>query len=183
MMNNDNKVMNALVNLMVCPRHPGTSCCGKCSYRGTESCYENLISDSMTMLHAHFGAQVSAKAAPDYAMQVTNVMREIGIPAHVLGYKYARRAILLAIGDDMYVNAVTKYLYPTIAKEFNTTASRVERAIRHAIEVAWSRGDLDVLMHYFGNTIDRNKGKPTNTEFIAAIAEHLKLVNGVDSSK
>ena len=106
---------------------------------------------------------------------VTSIIHEIGVPAHIKGYQYLREAILIAIEDMDVINAVTKVLYPEVAKRFGTTASRVERAIRHAIEVAWDRGDLDTLQKYFGYTVNSAKGKPTNSEFIAMIADRLQL--------
>lgn len=106
---------------------------------------------------------------------VTNIIHEIGVPAHIKGYLYLREAIILAVKDLNVINAVTKVLYPTIAKTYNTTASRVERAIRHAIEVAWDRGDLETLQRFFGYTVSNTKGKPTNSEFVAMIADRLQL--------
>ena len=106
---------------------------------------------------------------------VTNIIHEIGVPAHIKGYQYLREAILIAVEDMDVINAVTKVLYPEVAKRYGTTASRVERAIRHAIEVAWDRGDLDTLQRYFGYTVNSAKGKPTNSEFIAMIADRLQL--------
>lgn len=107
--------------------------------------------------------------------QVTMVIHEIGVPAHIKGYQYLREAILLAVEDMDVINAVTKSLYPAVARRFCTTPSRVERAIRHAIEVAWDRGDLEVLQKYFGYTVSNTKGKPTNSEFIALIADRMIL--------
>lgn len=107
--------------------------------------------------------------------RVTSIIHEIGVPAHIKGYQYLREAILIAVDDKEVINAVTKILYPEVAKRFGTTASRVERAIRHAIEVAWDRGDLDTLQKYFGYTVSNAKGKPTNSEFIALIADRLQL--------
>jgi two-component system response regulator (stage 0 sporulation protein A) len=107
--------------------------------------------------------------------RVTDVIHEIGVPAHIKGYQYLRSAIILVINDMEMINAVTKVLYPTIAKQFGTTPSRVERAIRHAIEVAWDRGDLETLQKYFSYTISNLKGKPTNSEFVAMIADRLVL--------
>jgi len=107
--------------------------------------------------------------------RVTAIIHEIGVPAHIKGYQYLREAIRLAVEDMEVINAVTKILYPTVAKKFSTTASRVERAIRHAIEVAWDRGDLDTLQKYFGYTVSNTKGKPTNSEFIAMIADRISL--------
>ena len=107
--------------------------------------------------------------------RVTAVIHEIGVPAHIKGYQYLREAIIIAVNDLEVINAVTKVLYPAVAKRFATTPSRVERAIRHAIEVAWDRGDLETLQKYFGYTVSNAKGKPTNSEFIAMIADRLTL--------
>ena len=106
---------------------------------------------------------------------VTSIIHEIGVPAHIKGYQYLREAIILAVEDMDVINAITKVLYPQVAKTFQTTPSRVERAIRHAIEVAWDRGDLDTLQRFFGYTVSNTKGKPTNSEFIALIADKLQL--------
>lgn len=108
-------------------------------------------------------------------MQVTEIIHQIGVPAHIKGYQYLRDAILMAIEDGDIINAVTKRLYPAVAKRHGTTSSRVERAIRHAIEVAWDRGDVDTLTAYFGYTIHNERGKPTNSEFIAMIADKFRL--------
>ncbi len=108
-------------------------------------------------------------------MRVTEIIHQIGVPAHIKGYQYLRDAILMAIEDDDIINAVTKRLYPAVAKKHATTSSRVERAIRHAIEVAWDRGDVDVLNGYFGYTVHTGRGKPTNSEFIAMIADKFRL--------
>ncbi len=114
---------------------------------------------------------------PDLETQVTKVIHQIGVPAHIKGYQYLRTAILMTISDNDIINSVTKILYPSVAKKYDTTSSRVERAIRHAIEVAWDRGDIDTLNSYFGYTIQNNRGKPTNSEFIAMIADNLRLQN------
>ena len=106
---------------------------------------------------------------------MTAVIHEIGVPAHIKGYQYLREAIILTINDMDAINAVTKVLYPEVARKFSTTPSRVERAIRHAIEVAWDRGDVETLQKFFGYTVSGIKGKPTNSEFIAMIADHLSL--------
>ncbi len=108
-------------------------------------------------------------------MQVTEIIHQIGVPAHIKGYQYLRDAILMAIEDGEIINAVTKRLYPAVAKRHGTTSSRVERAIRHAIEVAWDRGDVDTLTAYFGYTIHNERGKPTNSEFIAMISDKFRL--------
>ncbi len=112
---------------------------------------------------------------PDMEAQVTKIIHQIGVPAHIKGYQYLRSAILMAIDDEEIINSVTKILYPSVAKKYQTTTSRVERAIRHAIEVAWDRGDVDTLNSYFGYTIQNSRGKPTNSEFIAMIADNLRL--------
>ena len=111
----------------------------------------------------------------DLETQVTELLHEIGIPAHIKGYHYLRDAIMMAVNDMDVLNAITKILYPTVAKKYRTTSSRVERAIRHAIEVAWSRGKLDTLDELFGYTVSTGKGKPTNSEFIALIADTIQL--------
>jgi Response regulator containing CheY-like receiver, AAA-type ATPase, and DNA-binding domains len=113
----------------------------------------------------------------DIETQVTKIIHQIGVPAHIKGYQYLRTAIIMTIDDNDIINSVTKILYPSVAKKYSTTSSRVERAIRHAIEVAWDRGDLDVLNSFFGYTIQNTRGKPTNSEFIALIADNLRLKN------
>ena len=105
---------------------------------------------------------------------VTSIIHEIGVPAHIKGYQYLREAIMIAVNDMDVINAITKVLYPQVARTFSTTPSRVERAIRHAIEVAWDRGDLETLQRFFGYTVSNTKGKPTNSEFIALIADKLQ---------
>ena len=108
-------------------------------------------------------------------LMITEIIHQIGVPAHIKGYHYLREAIMLSIKNEEVINSITKLLYPTVAKKFSTTSSRVERAIRHAIEVAWDRGDIDVLNAYFGFTINNDRGKPTNSEFIAMIADKIRL--------
>ncbi len=108
-------------------------------------------------------------------MQITEIMHQIGVPAHIKGYHYLRESIILSVQQPEIINSITKQLYPTVAKIYSTTSSRVERAIRHAIEVAWDRGDIDVLNSYFGYTIHNERGKPTNSEFVAMIADKLRL--------
>lgn len=122
-------------------------------------------------------AEPSISAKSDIESQVTKVIHQIGVPAHIKGYQYLRTAIIMAIKDNDIINSVTKILYPEVAKQYMTTSSRVERAIRHAIEVAWDRGDIDTLNSYFGFTIQQGRGKPTNSEFIAMIADNLRLSN------
>ncbi len=121
------------------------------------------------------GAQGTTNQNVDLQVTISEIMHQIGVPAHIKGYQYLREAIALSINDRDMMSSVTKVLYPTVAKTYQTTSSRVERAIRHAIEVAWDRGDVDVLNSYFGYTIQNNRGKPTNSEFIAMISDKLRL--------
>lgn len=114
-------------------------------------------------------------ASRNLETNVTNVIHEIGVPAHIKGYQYLREAIMMSVDEIEMLNSITKILYPTIAKKYQTTPSRVERAIRHAIEVAWSRGKMDTIDELFGYTIHNGKGKPTNSEFIALIADKIRL--------
>ena len=127
------------------------------------------------MRQAAYSQQEVGEFSPALEGQVTAIIHEIGVPAHIKGYQYLREAIIITVGDMEVINAVTKVLYPEVAKRFSTTPSRVERAIRHAIEVAWDRGDLETLQKYFGYTVNSAKGKPTNSEFIAMIADRLQL--------
>ena len=108
-------------------------------------------------------------------VRVTKMIHDVGVPAHIKGYQYIREAIILSISNDNMINNVTKLLYPTLAKKFGTTPSRVERAIRHAIEVAWNRGQIEMHEKIFGYTVNSNKGKPTNSEFIAMVADRIRL--------
>ncbi|MGL5354260.1 MAG: sporulation transcription factor Spo0A [Clostridium sp.] len=121
----------------------------------------------------------SIKEPMDLETEITNIIHEIGVPAHIKGYMYLREAIIMVVNDMELLSAVTKELYPSIAKKYNTTASRVERAIRHAIEVAWGRGQIEAINKLFGYTVHTEKGKPTNSEFIAIIADKLRLKNKV----
>lgn len=116
-----------------------------------------------------------SETSRDLEQDVTDMIHEIGVPAHIKGYQYLREAIMMSVEDSSMISSITKILYPTIAKRFQTTPSRVERAIRHAIEVAWSRGKMETLDSLFGYTIDNSKGKPTNSEFIALIADRIRL--------
>lgn len=123
--------------------------------------------------------KVNKKQPIDLEEEITGIIHEIGVPAHIKGYMYLREAITMVVNDMELLSAVTKELYPSIAKKFNTTASRVERAIRHAIEVAWGRGQVETINKLFGYTIHNDKGKPTNSEFIAMVADKLRLKNKV----
>lgn len=127
-----------------------------------------------TLYQESFEVQ-SAPVQRDLEKDVTDMIHEIGVPAHIKGYQYLREAIMMSVEDVEMLSSITKILYPTIAKKFQTTPSRVERAIRHAIEVAWSRGRMETLDGLFGYTINTGKGKPTNSEFIALIADKIRL--------
>lgn len=117
----------------------------------------------------------SRRLADSLEMDVTDIIHEIGVPAHIKGYQYLRDAIIMSVNDSEMLNSITKVLYPTIAKKHKTTSSRVERAIRHAIEVAWSRGKMETIEELFGYTVNSGKGKPTNSEFIALISDKIRL--------
>lgn len=138
--------------------------------------YKQLC-DRILRLSSSRKKQGAARRSPDIETQVTKVIHQIGVPAHIKGYQYLRTAIMMTVEDSDIINSVTKILYPSVAKKYSTTSSRVERAIRHAIEVAWDRGDVETLNSYFGYTIQNNRGKPTNSEFIAMIADNLRLSN------
>lgn len=147
----------------------------------------NMLAERIVSLSGHSSGDVlindsnkkqinfNGKGQDDLEMIVTDVIHQIGVPAHIKGYHYLRESIILSVNNTEMINSITKQLYPTVAKTFNTTSSRVERAIRHAIEVAWDRGDLDILNGFFGYTIHNGRGKPTNSEFIAMISDKLRL--------
>ena len=130
--------------------------------------------DSLIKIKNRASSDTDTKSG-DVEAQVTKIIHQIGVPAHIKGYQYLRTAILMTIEDNDIINSVTKILYPAVAKKYQTTTSRVERAIRHAIEVAWDRGDVETLNSFFGYTIQNSRGKPTNSEFIAMIADNLRL--------
>lgn len=141
----------------------------------TKPCRISAVGERLRQVMTLGVLEPEQETGPNLESQVTAIIHEVGVPAHIKGYQYLREAIIIAVQDMDVINAVTKVLYPEIAKRFGTTASRVERAIRHAIEVAWDRGDLETLQKYFGYTVSNAKGKPTNSEFIAMIADRLQL--------
>ena len=143
-------------------------------YYITKPCRASTVCERLRSLAAE-PVQPEGNDRVDLETRVTSIIHEVGVPAHIKGYQYLREAILIAVDDMDVINAVTKVLYPEVAKRFGTTASRVERAVRHAIEVAWDRGDLETLQKYFGYTVSNAKGKPTNSEFIAMIADRISL--------
>ena len=183
------KIVEMLNERMSTPQEIGMATQGECiptvRAEKSESSLRTPIYDykenpaSLTLGVGGYNDRSFADNADDNARnleaQVTRIIHRIGVPAHIKGYQYLRTAILMATDDPDIINYVTKMLYPTVAKQYKTTSSRVERAIRHAIEVAWDRGDVDVLNEYFGYTIQNNRGKPTNSEFIAMISDRLRL--------
>ena len=156
--------------------HAGADLCLLKPYN-MESLCQHILSLAKNRLYPEKAGEGEEKdeKSGDIETQVTRIIHQIGVPAHIKGYQYLRTAILLTVRDSEMINSVTKVLYPSVAKKYQTTTSRVERAIRHAIEVAWDRGDVDTLNSYFGYTIQNNRGKPTNSEFIAMIADNLRL--------
>lgn len=132
----------------------------------------SALADSLIRLAEKADPKVHA---PGLEELVTSIIHEVGVPAHIKGYQYVREAIMITVEDMEVINSVTKILYPEVAKRYHTTPSRVERAIRHAIEVAWDRGDLETLQRFFGYTVSNEKGKPTNSEFIAMISDRIRL--------
>jgi len=133
---------------------------------------EDAMVDNLLRLAEKADAKLHA---PGLEELVTSIIHEVGVPAHIKGYQYVREAIMITVENMDVINSVTKVLYPEVAKRYHTTPSRVERAIRHAIEVAWDRGDLETLQKFFGYTVSNAKGKPTNSEFIAMISDRIRL--------
>ncbi len=138
----------------------------------TEVVYDN---NNKSTYYTKTTINSSISSSTPIEVRVTNIIHDVGVPAHIKGYQYIREAIMLAVKNEDIINAITKTLYPTLAANFSTTPSRVERAIRHAIEVAWNRGQIEMHDKIFGYTVNSNKGKPTNSEFIAMIADKLRL--------
>ncbi len=136
-----------------------------------------MMAERIIQISSWKGVGLSARyeAQEDLTVVITEILHQIGVPAHIKGYQYVREAIRLTVENPEMLNSVTKILYPTVAKNFKSTSSRVERAIRHAIEVAWDRGDVEVLNSYFGYTIQSQRGKPTNSEFVAMISDKIRL--------
>lgn len=169
------KMMSALIKLALCPGECDNSdICKCCTYRGSSSCEEKLKLEALQLLQGSRMTSLQSKPF-DLETRVTEIIHEIGVPASLKGYHYLREAIMVSVKNPGILDQITKTLYPQVAKTFQTTPSRVERAIRHGIEVAWDRGDLDVLQYFFGCTISNTKGKPTNSEFIALITDKLLL--------
>lgn len=150
-----------------------------CEYTALSNRLENALRDNEEESYDSV-EKIDSKedgANADLETQVTKIIHQIGVPAHIKGYQYLRSAIIMTMDNTELINSITKQLYPGVAKQYGTTSSRVERAIRHAIEVAWDRGDVDVINSFFGYTVQSNRGKPTNSEFIALVADSLRLKN------
>ena len=143
----------------------------------------SMLGDRINALIHGTGIAGDEVSHEDMEIIVTDVIHQLGVPAHIKGYHYLRTAILASIEDKELLESVTKMLYPTVAKKFGTTSSRVERAIRHAIEIAWDRGDIDTLNAFFGYTVNTCKGKPTNSEFIALITDKLRLKHKITAKR
>lgn len=169
------KTMETFIKLAMCPGSESENdICKICSYRGTPSCCEQLRREALAVLQNTEECS-SEVDKPNLKIRVTEILHDIGTPAHLKGYAYLREAIILTVNRMEYINAITAELYPEVAKTFGTSPSKVERAIRHLIEVAWDRGDIDTLNYWFGNTVSGNKGKPTNSEFIALVSDKIRL--------
>ena len=161
-----------LVQLLVCPGECNSSvACQDCICKGKSDCFKALKAEVLNALQGGF----TVHKPFNLEVRITSILHDIGVPAHVKGYRYLREAIAIAVKDPAIINNIVSGLYPMVSKKFDTTASRCERAIRHAIEIAWDRGDLDTLQSFFGYTVSGSRGKPTNSEFIALIADKIIL--------
>ncbi len=164
------------VNMVQQAMDAGADCCmlKPIDIAQLENRIVTLMNDKAKIMHRS-GTDPSVTNSLEF--QITTIIHNVGVPAHIKGYQYLRSAIMMTVEDSEVINSVTKVLYPSVAKKHLTTSSRVERAIRHAIEVAWDRGDLEILNSIFGYTVQNSRGKPTNSEFIALIADNLRLQN------
>lgn len=178
------KMMSAMIKLACCPGkcdpQKPDEICRICPHMGALNCEEHMRESALKLLREYElqkaqTPQVKPSSKNSLKIRVTQVLHEIGVPAHIRGYEYLRQAIMLSVEDPHLLTSIVKDLYPQVAQTFSTIPSRVERNIRHAIEVAWDRGDLATLEHWFGATISQLKGKPTNSEFIALIADKLRM--------
>lgn len=173
-MKNETELKRVSIQVAMCPGTCGSDeACVICKYKHEQSCADLLRRELLGLLKEP-EAQARQEQL-DLKTRVTQVIHELGVPASIVGYRYVRHAIMLVVREPGLLNHVTKSLYPEVAKHFGTTASRVERAIRHAIEVAWDRGNTEVLQKWFGWTISSMKGKPTNGEFIGLVADAILL--------
>lgn len=166
------QTLSALIKLALCPGdRSDPEICSRCHYRGAPDCHKQLRRESL---------QISQKVLnlPEdttLEMRITSLLHDMGIPSHIKGFRYVRFAILSTVQNPELIEDMLCGLYPLVAKEFNTTYSRAERAIRHALELAWERGDLSVLQKWFGWSVNSSRGRPTSSEFIALIADRLRL--------
>ena len=174
--------INTLMQLTRCPRNQSQSnisCCSNCKYKflGNGGCSEQLEAEATLFLDKFIDSLENSKSEKDMPLEwkTARIFKTLGIPTSILGYKYLKYAVELVSKDSNLLEAVTRSLYPEIARHFHSTPSKVERAIRHAIDTAWLRGDLDAHSLVFGSSISATKGKPTNSEFIGGIAEYLRL--------
>ena len=174
----EDKMLCTVIRMACCPGKCNPAdpdvACANCPCCGIHNCADELKYTAFRLLK-EYEATPQLERPKDMMSRITQVMHEIGVPAHIKGYAQLRYAIDLVIHNASLIDNITKELYPMVAKQFGTTASRVERAIRHAIEVAWDRGDIEVLQKYFGGTISLTRGKPTNSEFIALVADLLRM--------
>ena len=168
------KMTNLLVHLAMCPGNYQSTCeiCHDCPSCSVQNCKRDLKKKVMQLYR---GESLDLESTYNLERRISEVLRNLGVPAHLKGYNYLRTAIAVCVEDESILDSITGRLYPKLARHHDTTSSRIERAIRHAIEVAWDRGDLEVLKQDFGNTVSASKGKPTNSEFLACVAAQLRL--------
>lgn len=168
------KMTNLLVHLAMCPGNYQSTCeiCHDCPSCSAQNCKRDLKKKVMQLYR---GESLDFERTYNLERRITEVLKDLGVPTHLKGYDYLRSAIAMCVEDKYILDKITVHLYPELAKKYDTTASRIERAIRHAVEVAWSRGDLYVLNQYFGNTISLSKGKATNSEFLSCVAIQLRM--------
>lgn len=168
------KITNLLVHLAVCPGDYHLTCeiCQDCPARSKNSCKQSLKEQAMQLYRDEYS---DFKSTYNVESRIVEVLKDLGVPTHLRGYDYLRSAITMCVKDKTIQGSITGRLYPELAKRYDATPSRVERAIRHAIEVAWDRCDLDVLKQFFGNTISPTKFKTTNSEFISCVANRLRM--------
>ena len=176
----ETEMKRVAIQLTVCPgecvAEHSDEACELCKYKHEQDCADLLQRELLGLLKKAQEPDVQAKKDQlDLKARVTQIIHELGIPASIVGYRYVRYAIMLVVHEPSLLNHVTKRLYPEVAKAFGTTGSRVERAIRHAIETAWDRGNIEVLQQWFGYTVSNMKGKPTNSEFIGLVADTVLL--------
>ena len=179
-MKNETEMKRLSIQLSMCPGVCSTvnpdEACSVCQFKYQQNCAGLLQKELLSLLQKTQEPAAQAKQEQlELKSRVTQIIHDLGVPAHIMGYKYVRHAIMLVVHEPRVLNAVTTRLYPEVAAHFDTTSSRVERAIRHAIEVAWERGNVDTLQKWFGWTINNMKGKPTNTEFIGLVADAIML--------